>query len=135
RRPRNDRPCAWDPGAVPSGQRPLLLCGDHELAERLGREEPRNLLDLHWRAEALGRYLRQVGLELRKADVGDESLLLELRLGQRSGRVLDDLAARYLDLECALEAKDHVEEVDRFGTEVVDQRSIWLHLVEIATER
>src|SRR4029434_10160230 len=94
-------------------RRPLPLRCDHQLAKRLGCEQARNLLDLHRRSEALDRDLREVRLELREADVGDEALLLEFRLGQRTSCVLDDLAARDLDLESPLQATHHAESVDR----------------------
>ena len=74
-------------------------------------------------------------LQLREAGVGDDAFLLELGLGQVAARVLDDLAARDLDLERALEPEHHVEEVDRLGVEVLDQRDVGLDVVDVAAER
>jgi hypothetical protein len=60
--------------------------------------------------------------------------LLELRLRQRAAGVLDYLAAGNLHLERPLEAEHHVEKVDRFRVEIVDQRRIGLHLLDVAAE-
>ena len=87
--------------------------------------------DLKRSAGTSDRYARSCAMP----DVGDDALLLELGLGQRAARVLDDLAARDLDLERALEPEHHVEEVDRFRVEVVDQRRVGLDLLDVAAER
>ena len=55
--------------------------------------------------------------------------------GSVAARVLDDLAARDLDLERALEAEHHVEEVDRLGVEALDQRHVELDVLDVAAER
>ena len=98
-------------------------------------EEPRNVGDLHRRLEPLGGHLGQVRLQLRHAHLADDALLLELGLGQRAARVLDDLAARDLDLERALEPEHHVEEVDRFRVEPLDQRHVGHDVLDVAAER
>ena len=64
-----------------------------------------------------GTSLRNVA-QPRKPGVGDDALLLELRLGQVAARILDDLAARDLHLEGALEPEHDVEEVDRLGVQL-----------------
>src|SRR6185369_11006177 len=81
------------------------LRGDDEFGERRRREQPRDVLHLGRRLEAVGRNLGQVVPELLQADVGDDAVLLEFGFRQRAAGVLDDLAARDLHLEGALEAK------------------------------
>src|SRR5438876_6482192 len=98
----------------------FALCAHDELAERLGREQARNVGDFHRRLEAGVRDLAQIGPELCHPFLGHDTLLLELGFGQIAARVLDDLAPRYLDLEGALEAKDHVEKIDRLGVQSLD---------------
>ena len=67
-------------------------CALHDqLANVSGREEARDVGDLHRRLEAVGRHFRQVGAQLRHADVGDDAAALELGFGERAARVLDDL--------------------------------------------
>ncbi len=61
--------------------------------------------------------------------------LLEVGFGQVAARVLDDLAARDLDAEAALEPEHEVEEVDRLGVEPFDQRYLQLDVADVAAER
>src|SRR2546423_10158265 len=86
----------------------LPLRADDQLAERFRREQARNVGDLHRRLEARFRNLRQITPELRKALLRDDAFLLELRLRQIAACVLDDLAARYLDLE---RSEEHTSEL------------------------
>src|SRR5205814_10352739 len=86
---------------------------DHQLAERLRREQAWNVGDLHRIAEAFFGNLGEVTFELGEATLGQYAFLLELRLGHVAARILDDLAARDLDLERPLQPEDHVEKVDR----------------------
>src|SRR5438477_12242572 len=109
----------------------LPLRADDQLAERFWREQPRNVGDLHRRLEARFRNLGQITPELRKALLRDDAFLLELRLRQIAACVLDDLAARYLDLERALKPKHHVEKVDRFGVQALDQRDIRFDVLDV----
>src|ERR1700687_2967001 len=107
----------------------------HQLAERLGSEEPRDVGDFHRRLETLSGDLRQIRSKLRHSLFGDDAFLLELRFRQVSARILHDLAARNLDLERALESKDHAQEIDRFRIEAFDQRHVDLDILDVAAER
>ncbi len=74
-------------------------------------------------------------LQPREAGLGDDALALELGLGQRPACVLDDLAARDLHAEAALEPEHEVEEVDRLGIQTLDQRDLRLDVLDVAAER
>ena len=70
--------------------------------------------------------LAQVGerhacAQLGQALVGDLAVLHELRVALED-RLGEQLAARDLDAELALQAEDDVEEVDRLGPQVALQR-------------
>ena len=79
-----------------------------------GRGWPRaDVGGLQRRLEALGRHFAEELAQPRHAGFGDDALGFELGLRQRAARVLDDLAARDLDAETALEPEHEVEEVDR----------------------
>src|SRR5437016_13861072 len=131
---RSDRSCAGNPVAS-GGSLRFTLRVDDELAESLRREQPRDVGDLHRVAEPLGRNLGQIAPELSESGFGQYTFLLELRLGHVAARILDDLAARNLDLGPALEAEDHVEKIDRLRVEAFDQRYVELDLIDIAAER
>src|SRR5207237_7605913 len=88
----------------------ISLRADNQLAKGLGRKEARNVGHFHRRLETRVRNFAQVALELDEPFFGDDAFLLEFTLRQIAARILDDLAARNLDLERALEPKHHVQE-------------------------
>src|SRR5437763_17074107 len=77
----------------------FALSMDHQLAESLRREQAWNVGDLHRIAEAFFGNLGGVTFDLGEATLAQPAFLLELRLGHGAARILDDLAARDLDLE------------------------------------
>ncbi len=85
--------------------------------------------------EAVGRHLAQERAQALHAGLGHHALLLELRLRQVAARFLDDLAARDLELEGALQAEHEVEEVDRLGVQPLDERHVELDVLDVAAER
>src|ERR1022692_4230373 len=124
------------PGPARSGcGRRFALSTHHQLAERLGSEQAGNVRDLHRRLEAFGGNFRQIRPKLRHALFGDDALLLELGFGKIAARILHDLAAWNLDLERALEPEHHVQKIDRFRVEALDQRYVELDVRDVATER
>src|SRR5262252_5832041 len=129
-----DMGCAAALATAYSTRRRGLLRADDELAEGLGREQARDVRDFHGGDEAIRRNFREECAQALQAGLGHHALLLELSLGQIAARVLDDLAARNLDLESAFQPEHEIEEVDRLGIEPLDQRHVELDLIHVAPE-
>src|ERR1700737_3043608 len=96
------------PSTPRSAVRPGSQRAHHDLAERLGSEEPWDIRHLHGRAEAVGRDLAEELPQVLQAGLGQVAFLLESRLREGPPRVLHDLAARDLDLEGPFEVENDV---------------------------
>ena len=74
----------------------------------------------------LRRHFTQKRLQPFEAGRGYHACLFELGLGEVAARFLDDLAARDLHFERALQPEDDVQEVNGLGAQIINERGVQL---------
>ena len=109
------------PASALRRRRRLLLADDH-LGEGLDGEELRDLRGFHRGLDAVGGDFAEEFAQALLAGGRERAAAFEFGFGQGAAGVFDDLAARDLHFERALEAEDDVEEINGLRAEVADER-------------